>query len=98
MGFFGGRPGKDFQIKKVFSNTVELQADLDSNKISTVDIGDIILIFYGLQNDSKYSENRDKDKENYNSTFWQKIYIRNTEEKDESDIIIFSTDNAASLI
>lgn len=72
--FYGGRYGKSFQIKKIFSSKVSLEEDLNLNENSTVFPNDLVFISYGDRASSEYSENVQKDidkySKNYNNTIW----------------------------
>lgn len=79
--FYGGPPGKNFEIAKIFHNKVELMEDLMKRWHSSVGIGDLVLISYGLPSDlvsDSYQDNKQKDESiwgaSYNVTLWQKIY------------------------
>lgn len=93
--FYGGRYGKSFQIKKIFSSKVSLEEDLNLNENSTVFPNDLVFISYGDRGSSKYSQNVQKDidkyQKNYNNTIWQKIY--DSSDLENIEIITSSTNN-----
>ena len=82
--FYGGRPGKNFTISKVFKNKLELVEDLQSGWTSSIGEGEIVIISYGKYStagNSEYQKNYQVDYNNYqeifNSTIWKKIYLEN---------------------
>lgn len=93
--FYGGRYGKSFQIKKIFSSKVSLEEDLNLNENSTVFPNDLVFISYGDRGSSEYSQNVQKDidkyQKNYNNTIWQKIY--DSSDLENIEIITSSTNN-----
>lgn len=93
--FYGGRYGKSFQIKKIFSSKVSLEEDLNLNESSTVFPNDLVFISYGDRGSSEYSQNVQKDinkyQKNYNNTIWQKIY--DSSDLENIEIITSSTNN-----
>lgn len=46
--FYGGQSGKDFKISAIFRNKSELIADLNKRWNSSINVGDLVLISYGL--------------------------------------------------
>jgi hypothetical protein len=83
--FYGGPAGQAFEIVKVFSNKVAMQADLKERWQSSISVGSYVFISYGLPSDDDktgYSSHRAEDAETYgktyNSTLWQKIYTENS--------------------
>ena len=67
--FYGGRQGKSFSIKKIFSDKASLIEDLNKNQDSEVYPGDLVFISYG--------NSPNTDEKNYNNTLWQKFYSLN---------------------
>lgn len=78
LSFYGGKSGKDFYIKQIFKNKVSLQEDLNQEKTSPVEIGELVLISYGLLSDESYEINKQEDlnrfQKTYNATLWRKVY------------------------
>lgn len=81
--FYGGQPGKSFILKQIFSNKVALDADAENGIVSTVNIGDFVMISYGDPSTETYTQNKKIDADagngNQNATFWQKIYNESKE-------------------
>lgn len=46
--FYGGQSGKDFKISAIFRNKSELIADLNKRWNSSINVGELVLISYGL--------------------------------------------------
>lgn len=83
--FYGGQPGKSFDISWVFNsrfgagNTIE--EDINKGWSSPISVGSFVVISYGLpSNIDEYNANLEKDVgpngdgKHYNSTLWKKIY------------------------
>ena len=71
MSFYGGRPGKPFTITKIFDSYEQLQNDANLSWVSTIPIGDYVLIGYSYNGEEL---NQDKP---FGGTLWQKIYQEN---------------------
>lgn len=72
-GFYGGQPGKSFEIKKKFANKAALVADV-SDTSSPVEIGDFVVINYGIYGSVEFQNNKAADgATSYDSTIWQKV-------------------------
>lgn len=96
INFYGGQPGKDFRLAKIFNNRQEALADLNQGIVSNIGVGDFVLISYGDIGSEEYINNFEKDKpleegalhKSYNGCFYVKDYIADPEENDnENDII-----------
>lgn len=92
--FYGGQQGKNFEIAKIFHNKVELMQDLMKRWHSSIGVGELVLISYGLPSDltsQSYQKNRDLDlsiwKATYNVSVWQKIYTEISSES-ESEVLL----------
>lgn len=78
--FYGGQQGKNFEIAAIFKNKIEMMQDLMKRFQSSIAIGDLVLISYGLPNQDSpaYRDNVNLDVgtygHTYNATLWQKIY------------------------
>lgn len=89
--FYGGQQGKNFAISAVFKNKVEMMTDLMKRYQSSIGVGELVLISYGMPNQDSpsYRNNVDIDMEayghTYNSTLWQKIYTEQNS-KEISDV------------
>lgn len=72
LSFYGGPPGKDFTIAKIFPNKVAMDADL-LDEHSKIYVGDYVLISYGDPNTEIFETNAAADGETvYNATVWRK--------------------------
>lgn len=100
---YGGRQGKDFKISKIFSNRVALEQDLNLGYYSTVGVGEIVCISYGLPNDEngQYKNNKEIDlnryEKTYNLTFWEKVYGNETNEVQEDNGEIVEVDTNSEI-
>lgn len=56
LSFYGGQPGKDFRVSKIFNSRVELEEDLKQRWYSNIGVGEMVFISYGLANDADTSE------------------------------------------
>lgn len=75
--FYGGQPGKSFEIKKIFQNKKSLVNDL-SLETSDVLIGDFVCINYGSYGSADFDSNKGIDSDyglSYDSTIWQKVVM-----------------------
>lgn len=57
--FYGGKPGKDFRIAKVFNNKAEMISDLQQKWTSSIPVGEYVFINYGDSSNGtiEYKEN-----------------------------------------
>lgn len=86
--FYGGPAGKSFAIKKIFTSknglTDSLTRDLALGWVSLINVGDFVVVSYGLPSDDNYEifKKIDLDAEgvSYNSTLWQKCYDENNKQ------------------
>lgn len=86
--FYAGPKGQDIIISKIFSNKVEMDADLTLKDNSEVAIGDLVLISYGEYGTENFKANVDLDANkynniNYNAYVYEKKYgiINNNKEE-----------------
>lgn len=95
VNFYGGQPGKDFRLAKIFNNKQEVIDDLNKGIVSSIGVGEFVIISYGDITDDEYDDNFKKDKpleegaphKSYNGCFYIKDYIANPQEIDkENDI------------
>jgi hypothetical protein len=56
--FYGGVNGQDFSIKTIFSTKVELDNDIDRGWVSPIQVGEFVVVSYGMPNGSGYEANR----------------------------------------
>lgn len=80
--FYGGPAGQSFAIKVIFPSYYGeggLKEDLAKGWSSPVQVGEYVMISYGDPSDDKMYQSRldsETDGKNYNSTLWQKAYIK----------------------
>lgn len=85
--FYGGPQGQSFEIKEIFksryglpSNGIidSMEADLSKGWTSPINVGEYVIISYGLPSDENYDTYKIRDinvdGKTYNSTLWKKIY------------------------
>lgn len=82
QSFYGGPAGQSFEIKKIFESYYGpdgAQVDLDKGWASPISVGEFVMVSYGLPSDTTYMTRMNYDlkagnKQNLNSTLWQKVY------------------------
>lgn len=82
QSFYGGPAGQSFEIKKIFESYYGpdgAQVDLDKGWASPISVGEFVMVSYGLPSDATYMTRMNYDlkagnKQNLNSTLWQKVY------------------------
>ena len=82
QSFYGGPAGQSFEIKKIFESYYGpdgAQVDLDKGWASPISVGEFVMVSYGLPSDAIYMTRMNYDlkagnKQNLNSTLWQKVY------------------------
>lgn len=82
QSFYGGPAGQSFEIKKIFESYYGpdgAQVDLDKGWASSISVGEFVMVSYGLPSDATYMTRMNYDlkagnKQNLNSTLWQKVY------------------------
>lgn len=70
--FYGGQPGKNFEISQIFPNKVEVEKDLAKRWQSPIMPGEFILISYGSQHITSYESSfteENSDDTQYNTNF-----------------------------
>lgn len=89
--FYGGQSGKDFKISAIFRNKSELIADLNKRWNSSINVGELVLISYGLpamdsvrdengnllpEPNSEFMQNKDSDWKNFKKTYNSTLWIK----------------------
>lgn len=89
--FYGGQSGKDFKISAIFRNKSELIADLNKRWNSSINIGELVLISYGLpamasvkdkngnllsEPSSEFVDNKNSDWEKFKKTYNSTLWIK----------------------
>lgn len=76
--FYGGPKGQDFSIKYQFNTKYQLDRDLTRGWTSPIQVGDYVIVSYGLPSDASYDTYKGEDIQyygkSYNSTLWRKTY------------------------
>lgn len=89
--FYGGQSGKDFKISAIFRNKSELIADLNKRWNSNINVGELVLISYGLpamasvkdengnllsEPSSEFVDNKNSDWEKFKKTYNSTLWIK----------------------
>ena len=87
--FYGGQPGKDFRLAYIFKNKKEALEDLNKGIVSTIGVGEYVVISYGDVDSEEYVANFNEDggKKSYNGCFYKKDYETNEAKIGSEDLV-----------